>query len=428
MICKKCGESSPDSAVFCTNCGEKFEKNENQGATALCPHCGHSNPDNTAFCRNCGNQLLTANSMTQQAQPSYQTFGNPTVFAEVKRLCGSLTLVLMFTISTVLEIFNNVNGSFLTGIMYEHGLGEYADIFGESYFSAIISKTPLILIVIGMWITFASSKNHYQRSVSTGGLTLIKVIAVIFAIVSAIEYFLIMVIVGEASDSAYGYYDSVDDIFILLIVGIMLLGIILTSYYIAIFNTAGAISSAAKLGRIIKLPSMYLAVCSYIIGIGKFIGLLITAGGQSTLNAITTLCSVATYITLGIFIGNLRSKFQELSVPAPSAVSVSQNQPSSVYPPNPSYIPPYQAYTTPAQSQQPLQQTVADKPKIVKCTGCGAEIPAGSAFCGKCGNKVVVNKNRICPRCGNSVPYDDVFCNNCGERLNQQQEEKDEMS
>ena len=150
MICKKCGESVPDGAAFCINCGEKVEK-ESQNSETFCPVCGHSNPDKTVFCRNCGNQILATPATVQPAQPSYQASGNPSVvIAEVKRLCGSLALVLMFTISTVLEIFNSVNGSLLTGIMYELGLGKYANLFGESYFSAIISKTPLILIVIGV--------------------------------------------------------------------------------------------------------------------------------------------------------------------------------------------------------------------------------------------------------------------------------------
>ena len=427
MICKKCGESVSDGAAFCINCGEKVEK-ESQNSETFCPVCGHSNPDKTVFCRNCGNQILATPATVQPAQPSYQASGNPSVvIAEVKRLCGSLALVLMFTISTVLEIFNSVNGSLLTGIMYELGLGKYANLFGESYFSVIISKTPLILIVIGMWITFASSKNHYQRSVSTGGLTLIKVIAVIFAIVSAIEYFLLLIIVGEASNSAYGYYDTIDDAIVIAILVIILLGIVFTSYYIAMFNTAGAISSAAKYGRITNMPSIYLAVCSYIIGIGKFIVLLITARGQTALNAIAVLCSTTAYIMLGVFITNFRSRLKELTTPAPLVASAGQNQPNSVYPPNPSYIPPYQTYTPVAQPQQIQPQIEADKPKTVICTSCGAEIPSGSAFCGKCGGKVVVNKNKICPKCGSSVPYDDVFCNNCGERLNQQQEEKDEV-
>lgn len=50
------------------------------------------------------------------------------------------------------------------------------------------------------------------------------------------------------------------------------------------------------------------------------------------------------------------------------------------------------------------------------CSTCGAEIPSGSVFCIKCGNKVenVISNNAMCPSCGALVKIGASFCNKCG--------------
>lgn len=56
------------------------------------------------------------------------------------------------------------------------------------------------------------------------------------------------------------------------------------------------------------------------------------------------------------------------------------------------------------------------------CPSCGAEIPAGSAFCSSCGAKVVKpepapREGKFCPQCHASVGENDLFCMSCGAKL-----------
>ncbi|MCR5663687.1 MAG: zinc ribbon domain-containing protein [Oscillospiraceae bacterium] len=59
---------------------------------------------------------------------------------------------------------------------------------------------------------------------------------------------------------------------------------------------------------------------------------------------------------------------------------------------------------------------------IVKCPGCGAELPIQSLFCPQCGRQLPpppapAPKEDVCPTCGKPAPKGTVFCCYCGTRL-----------
>lgn len=60
--CPKCGTLNPESAKFCSSCGQSLmpEPQPQQAAApsaVACPKCGTENPAGAKFCSNCGNQL-----------------------------------------------------------------------------------------------------------------------------------------------------------------------------------------------------------------------------------------------------------------------------------------------------------------------------------------------------------------------------------
>ncbi len=60
--CPKCGTLNPESAKFCSSCGQNLmpEPQPQQAAapaTVACPKCGTQNPAAAKFCANCGNPL-----------------------------------------------------------------------------------------------------------------------------------------------------------------------------------------------------------------------------------------------------------------------------------------------------------------------------------------------------------------------------------
>jgi DNA replicative helicase MCM subunit Mcm2 (Cdc46/Mcm family) len=59
---------------------------------------------------------------------------------------------------------------------------------------------------------------------------------------------------------------------------------------------------------------------------------------------------------------------------------------------------------------------------LIRCSSCGAEIPAGSVFCAVCGTKVsqtqqAVQNERKCAVCGASIPSGSKFCTSCGQAV-----------
>ena len=61
-VCPKCGKSLGEGALFCPNCGTKFEEQVSEtkeepnsdGDGYICPNCGTKCTDDTVFCPNCG--------------------------------------------------------------------------------------------------------------------------------------------------------------------------------------------------------------------------------------------------------------------------------------------------------------------------------------------------------------------------------------
>ena len=71
-----------------------------------------------------------------------------------------------------------------------------------------------------------------------------------------------------------------------------------------------------------------------------------------------------------------------------------------------------------------LEEQVLEVKKKKICPACGAEQPADSRFCGRCGATFPSEENGIeCPNCHNLVEYDSKFCTVCGVRLREDEED-----
>ena len=60
---------------------------------------------------------------------------------------------------------------------------------------------------------------------------------------------------------------------------------------------------------------------------------------------------------------------------------------------------------------------------IVKCPGCGADVPLQAAFCNACGARMAPQAAPApedgvpCPACGAVSPKGNRFCTHCGAKL-----------
>jgi len=68
--------------------------------------------------------------------------------------------------------------------------------------------------------------------------------------------------------------------------------------------------------------------------------------------------------------------------------------------------------------QAPVQQAPIQQATIA-CRKCGTQNPAGTKFCGNCGNKLGPLKMVKCPKCETENPSEMKFCGNCGTKMKQ---------
>ncbi len=70
------------------------------------------------------------------------------------------------------------------------------------------------------------------------------------------------------------------------------------------------------------------------------------------------------------------------------------------------------------------KKQIQDIKGVIRCTGCGAEIPVNALFCSSCGKKTEMppkNSDFVtCSACGMSVSNKVNYCTNCGSKLNEQ--------
>jgi len=77
-----------------------------------------------------------------------------------------------------------------------------------------------------------------------------------------------------------------------------------------------------------------------------------------------------------------------------------------------------------------LREEIQKIKGIKKCTGCGAEIPIETTFCGVCGydtrkdaeaaeqtSDQTSNQTKMCPSCNKELASDAAFCTDCGQKL-----------
>lgn len=83
MYCSRCGAQLPDTASFCSNCGQTITSQPIQQTTAAsppsstqyCSRCGTQLPEAASFCINCGQSIKTRPVQQTMAHPSAYTGG-----------------------------------------------------------------------------------------------------------------------------------------------------------------------------------------------------------------------------------------------------------------------------------------------------------------------------------------------------------------
>ncbi len=118
MFCSKCGAENEDNAVFCTRCGEKFNKTSSQTNEKICPNCNLKNDIESEFCEKCGTQLKENNNTNDSYQSPIQLNNRESKFDLRTLLITSVVIAITYIILEIIS--SHVSNDFivLSNLLY----------------------------------------------------------------------------------------------------------------------------------------------------------------------------------------------------------------------------------------------------------------------------------------------------------------------
>lgn len=355
----------------------------------ICPKCGRVVPDGTQCPCSSGAPMLSSNP----AVNVIKTVGSSTLF---------MVFALLYSISVVFSIItgmvgdNNLTYSILNQF-YELGadpsvLYSILDFSSAtSVIGAVLGAIPTILIAIGLWLHYSTSRNTANGGISTTGLTICKVITIIMLVLTCIivgvaAIIILIAMVASASYSAHGsyYYDSYSGagtaaiVMIMVIVLIVLAAVLalMIVYNVCTIKTINRIKATAMTGVADNRVPQFLIVMNYIIACSSAVGALFTLFSDPVM-AIASLVGAAGTVLITICLSNYKKQMtavmyapQSYQQPAYETYAAPQPQvyAQPVYPaPQQEPVPQQAAPVVPDEAVQPYAQPeILAQPEIAE--------------------------------------------------------------
>lgn len=305
-----------------------------------CPKCGKMLNDSMAFCTQCGTPLANAAAQpapqppqqpvwpasqpTQSAprfaqQPTQQHYYAPAnpVLNTIKQMATSPLFLAATAAQSGMVLFNIIAsmagtsgllgtvGTYLSMIL---SLGGYSSreasglldgigslFTGASLGATLVGQCPAILIAVGLWLIYLAEAGKISTIISLAVSILGLVVAEILAI-------MITATAAKYDDSAIGG----GIIIMLLLLVVMGLGILMNSKTL---STLGVMAKTAQTAQPSDKISTYVAVISFLNGIGAVIGML---GFGSVPSVLSSLCNAVVCICFAVFLFQYRDKMRAL--------------------------------------------------------------------------------------------------------------------
>lgn len=185
--------------------------------------------------------------------------------------------------------------------------------------AAIWAQSALALVVaLGMWLHFFANKSR-SGSVSTLGLTLIKVVKgielaaliIVFALIAVFGVMTALVLIEAWKEAfevnmtiAYSVLGVAGLLYVLVFAFIVM-------YYRGIFRTIKSVKMTLSTGVIMGKVSMYVIVMNYILAICTLAGAVLS---PSVLMMAGGLLNVISLVTLSLALSQLRTEMQYISI------------------------------------------------------------------------------------------------------------------
>lgn len=318
--CPKCGKMLNDSMAFCTQCGTPLANAAAQPASRppQPPVWSASQPTQSA-----------PRFAQQPTQQHYYAPANP-VLNTIKQMATSPLFLAATAAQSGMVLFNIIAsmagtsgllgtvGTYLSMIL---SLGGYSSreasglldgigslFTGASLGATLVGQCPAILIAVGLWLIYLAEAGKISTATKSTGFTLVKISTIISLAVSILGLVVAEILAIMITATAAKYDDSAIGggiIIMLLLLVVMGLGILMNSKTL---STLGVMAKTAQTAQPSKI-SIYVAVVSFLNGIGAVIGML---GFGSVPSVLSSLCNAVACICFAVFLFQYRDKMRAL--------------------------------------------------------------------------------------------------------------------
>ncbi len=279
-LCHNCSAQNADDAIFCHNCGSKFEQGATQPPTPP-PH-----------------QSAYAHSTVRYDAPprggvieSVRELGSSTMFLTA---AIALSVMIVFSAFSGFLTFNTVDFSDIFDsydYYYNYNFGQLGDMMNDAVrtvgnASNLFSQIPAVLICVGMWMIYASCRRR-SGEVSVGGLSMIRVVTIIklclfsFAIgIFAIIFLFAAIATYTAGNSGYSYFSGdmpgvlAGTVFAVALFAVAAVSVPVIFYFTKTLKTIKCVVQTIRTGTPNHGISMYLVVMNFIIAGFSFLALI----------------------------------------------------------------------------------------------------------------------------------------------------------
>lgn len=231
----------------------------------------------------------------------------------------------------------------------------------------LVQLVPLILIAVGIWMTFASAKAENHFVIKTSGVSLIYVITIIqfvcFCVFVLILEILCMCILAdggmwlEYSDMGF----TIKGLLILVMVVSAVIAVIRIIYYVKLCSMIQIMKKTAITGRLDCRISLFVELCCYLAGGVEAISAFVSLSYLSVYGFLASAGLATADIAFGIFLHKYRENMKIME----SMADDQQTAQQPVYQ-QAAQQPVYQQAVQQPVYQQPLQQSYQmDQPAAV---------------------------------------------------------------
>ena len=303
----------------------------------ICPKCGRVVPDGVPC--SCGAPLLSSNP----AVNLLKTVGSSPKF---------LTAAILYSVAVLFSLVAAFAPNDLVYELYYYGAnaGVDPDIFypmmdvleSSSVVGVVLSSLPSILMAVGMWLFFVSSRNTQTGNVSTVGLTICKVLSYISLVLLCLAAFLLVIlgiilVFAITANSDIAYYGAGSVVAAASVVGFLLaivaavLGLFI-ALEVSVIRTINRIKNTALNGVPDNRISGFLTGMLMVFGILGALGGVISLAG-SPLTGLGSLAASVAMILMSLVLSEYRNKMTVLVFPPVQPVYPQNMPPYGSVPP-----------------------------------------------------------------------------------------------